>query len=215
MSLVLYMDFFITTFILGNYKFQIGENPHFLKHEQVYLFIIGIQVLDIVLNFFKIQIVDVRTVRDPVELAKYYITGQFISDVIACLPWSVIKPQLIFLRYLKFRKFAVYQNYFDEVVVEMATSFLNNEQIKKVVNAFRLVIQITFVSHFFANIWVLIGLAERAQNQTGWVTNLVDAGIQQDDFFSLYITAIYWVITSFSSVGYGDVVGVTAREHVF
>ena len=40
-------------------------------------------------------------------------------------------------------------------------------------------------------------------------------GIQQDDFFSLYITALYWVITTFSSVGYGDVVGVTDTEHIF
>ena len=32
---------------------------------------------------------------------------------------------------------------------------------------------------------------------------------------SLYITAIYWVYTTFSSVGYGDVKGNTAEEYTY
>jgi|TARA_B110001450_G_C17252055_1_gene331947 hypothetical protein len=73
-------------------------------------------------------------------VATNYISGQFVSDVIAVLPWSVLAPDYIFLRYLKLRKFAVYQGYFDEFVAQSASSYLNNEQIGKLIGAFRLVI---------------------------------------------------------------------------
>jgi hypothetical protein len=39
--------------------------------------------------------------------------------------------------------------------------------------------------------------------------------MQQDNFESLYITAVYFVITTFSSVGYGDVYGDSEMEWVF
>lgn len=148
-------------------------------------------------------------------MATNYISGQFVSDVIAVLPWSVLAPDYIFLRYLKLRKFAVYQGYFDEFVAQSASSYLNNEQIGKLIGAFRLVIQIAFVSHFLANVWVLLGQFEKENNDDGWIIGLISKGIQLDDFFSLYITSLYWVITSFSSVGYGDVVGLTDRENFF
>lgn len=42
------------------------------------------------------------------EVAETYLKGQFISDLIAALPWSIINPSVVFLRYLKLRKFNVY-----------------------------------------------------------------------------------------------------------
>ena len=44
---------------------------------------------------------------------------------------------------------------------------------------------------------------------------LVDANMQKDDFDSLYITSVYFIITTFSSVGYGDVYGDTLMEWLF
>ena len=36
-----------------------------------------------------------------------------------------------------------------------------------------------------------------------------------DDFFSAYINGIYWVIYTFATIGYGDVVGVTQMEYLY
>jgi hypothetical protein len=44
---------------------------------------------------------------------------------------------------------------------------------------------------------------------------LIEKDLQKDDFFSMYVTSLYWIITSFSSVGYGDVYGVTELENSF
>ena len=77
-----------------------------------------------------------------------------------------------------------------------------------------------FVSHIFACLWIYIGLKEYELNQQGWIwENSRPApdgpDIQLLDYWSLYITSIYWVYTTFSSVGYGDVKGFTNNEYMF
>ena len=42
-----------------------------------------------------------------------------------------------------------------------------------------------------------------------------DNNIQLEDFSSIYITAFYWVITTFTSVGYGDIIGETNLENFY
>ena len=111
----LYMDFFLTGFILSNYKFLVGDpdTREFLNHDTLYTFITIVQVTDIVLNFFKIQIVDVKEIREPITVAVNYLRGSFFLDVIAVVPYSIYNPNYIFLRYLKLVKFTTYQKYFN------------------------------------------------------------------------------------------------------
>lgn len=66
-----------------------------------------------------------------------------------------------------------------------------------------------------ANMWVYIGMFVYDNHHTGWVWLMMDKGIQHNEFMPLYITSFYFVITTFSSVGYGDVVGLTKEEYIF
>jgi hypothetical protein len=57
------------------------------------------------------------------------------------------------------------------------------------------------------------------EKNTGWLlaykeAGLINVGDNQDSqqFTQLYITSIYWVIVTFSSVGYGDITGNTPTE---
>lgn len=34
-----------------------------------------------------------------------------------------------------------------------------------------------------------------------------DMSVFNEDFWSVYSTSFYWVITTFTSVGYGDIIG--------
>lgn len=101
----------------------------------------------------------------------------------------------------------------------MTQNFLNNEQLKKLKSALRLIIKIIFITHFFANLWILIGLRELHRQQSGWILDNIQGEIlpeySKQDFMYLYVTSIYWVITSFSSVGYGDITGLTKLEYSF
>ena len=42
-----------------------------------------------------------------------------------------------------------------------------------------------------------------------------DMSVFSEDFWSVYTTALYWVITTFTSVGYGDILGVTDFEYLY
>lgn len=91
------------------------------------MYIITIQVIDILLNFFKIQITDVAKINDPRVIGKNYICGDFIFDVVAVLPWSTIRPSLTFVRYLKYRKINMYQQYVDDLIQDLTQHILNNQ----------------------------------------------------------------------------------------
>jgi len=50
---------------------------------------------------------------------------------------------------------------------------------------------------------------QKYEIEAGWIWANEQDEIQNTDFISLYISSFYWVITSFSSVGYGDIKGNT------
>lgn len=79
---------------------------------------------------------------------------------------------------------------------------------------FRLLFQLVMVSHFFGCLWSLIGGYQLSMNK-GWIYVNSQSNIQKTDFYSIYITSIYWVITTFASVGYGDVTGHDNMEFGF
>ena len=62
MALVTYFDFFYTSLFIGNYRLYVGEDKNWLNNKTVYLWIISFQILEIVLNFFKIIIKDTNTI---------------------------------------------------------------------------------------------------------------------------------------------------------
>lgn len=71
------------------------------------------------------------------------------------------------------------------------------------------------VSHFFACLWVLIGQYFYETERSGWIQAGIENEIITYDFFSVYISAFYWVITTFTSVGYGDIVGANIYENLY
>lgn len=59
-----------------------------MDHSEIFMYIIIIQSIDIILNFFKKTMIDVKIIDDPITVAKNYIMGEFLFDVVAVLPWS-------------------------------------------------------------------------------------------------------------------------------
>ena len=172
-AICLIWDFLLTCFIMSNYRFHLGREQDFLNHSNHYVLICLIQGLDIILNFLKIEINSQKKIDDPKELFENYLKGSFITDCIAVFPYSVVKSQYIFLRYLKLIKFQTYLKYFEENLIELTQNFLSGDSIKILIQLFRLCFQIVMISHFFACLWVLLGmyLYEMAPKE-GWLNYL-------------------------------------------
>lgn len=160
-------------------------------------------------------------VSEPYEVAVNYLNFGFFIELIAVLPFSMINRQLIVLRYLKISKFISYQKYIDEMVTDLTQNYLNIEQIRKLNSVLKLLFKLLFISHLIANGWVLIGQYEFTHideegNRRGWIQVIIRKGIcENTNFFYLYVTAWYWVITTFSSIGYGEIIGETDLEYLY
>jgi hypothetical protein len=214
-AVVLFYDFFLTGLIMGNYRFLRGEDVDFMQHSVHYRFICCIQCMDIWLNFFKIESGQRRKSINPYRIFISYVTGNLIPDIVAVIPYAAIYPPFIFLRYLKLLKFNTYLLYFEEFIVELFNHCMNSEQIKILISIFRLLVQVLLVSYFFACLWILIGMWHLVEHEDGWIYHSTEGGIQEADFISYLITAVYWVITTFTSVGYGDILGSTPSEYAY
>lgn len=62
--------------------------------------------------------------------------------------------------------------------------------------------------HSIACFWVKIG----TENENTWVD---ERELDKEDLVNLYITAIYWVTTTLTTVGYGDVKSQIRNEYVY
>ena len=211
-----FWDFYITGLILGNYSFQIGLSPGFLNHRQSYVYICTIQSIDILLNFLKLEGHIKRNNINPMVLFKNYLMGTFVTDVIAVIPYSYFSPGFIFLRYLKIMKLNTYITYIEDSVTEYAILLINGQVIKELLNIFRLLMIIMIITHFFGCLWVWIGLYYKIKYEQGWIVKAIGGGILVDEgFFDIYIASVFWIITTFTSVGYGDITGEMPFEYLF
>ena len=108
------------------------------------------------MNFFKID-EKKHLIETPFKIGELYLKGNFLTDVIAVIPYSTFNPYMLFLRYLKLLKFNTYLKYLEEFYGEILAYCLDIESIKIIMSMLKLLFQVIMVSHFFACFWVLIG----------------------------------------------------------
>jgi hypothetical protein len=95
--------------------------------------------MDIILNFFKIEITPTSRIDTPSELFSTYIKSGFLIDVVAVIPYSFIgMSRYISLRFLKLFEFSKYLSYFTEFVLVFTSSFINTKQSKIFKSLFKL-----------------------------------------------------------------------------
>ena len=63
--------------------------------------------------------------------------------------------------------------------------------------------------HTISWIWIYIG------RESGWVVNKSSLLADNKDNLTLYVASIYYVMTTFATVGYGDFTGSTNQEYIF
>lgn len=68
------------------------------------------------------------------------------------------------------------------------------------------------VCHIFACLWVFFSQLAEADNYDTWIA---DESIKEMPSNELYLKSFYFIITTFSTVGYGDMSASNIYEHIF
>lgn len=186
-------------------------------------------IVDLCLNFtFAFYDSYGNLVREPLQIAKSYLKGWFCLDLVACLPHQIFVillgsvpgtqkllrlPRLyrIFrlarigraLRLAKLRR-AIKHSCRGSYVFRTVTKMLGNSRTAHVA---KLICVLCLLAHIMGCIWYLV--AAFGDPDEVWLAN---RGISDESNFTHWLHSIYLVLTTFTTVGFGDIQPITDTE---
>lgn len=202
------------------------RHSHFLNFHTCFQTLFDcILIIDLIIGFFKsYQTFEEERVIELSRICKEYLTSWFFGDLISAIPFHIIlrltseqcgvfvpkyynsgnkHPRyiLLLLRLFKLIKVFSYNRFFDA-----ARKFLM--QFNHFSNWFKLysiLIIFGLCLHIMACLFIFAG-------QTSYFSWIQRAGLEFESFWKIYLTGIYFIITTVTSVGYGDVTSVNRTE---
>ncbi|KAJ0078308.1 hypothetical protein Patl1_37159 [Pistacia atlantica] len=174
--------------------------------------------IDIVLTFF-VAYIDPRTqllVRHPKKIAMRYISTWFLMDVASTIPFEALgylitgkeKAGLSYslLGILRFWRLRRVKQLFTRLEKDIRFSYLW-------VRCARLLSVTLFLVHCAGCLYYL--LADRYPHQGKTWIGAWNPNYRETSLWIRYISAIYWSITTMTTVGYGDLHAVNTVEMIF
>ena len=180
--------------------------------------------IDIILNFFTVYINEKREyVIDHKLIIKKYLFTWFFIDLISTLPFNLILdinnynslarvsklPRLYkiikIIRLTRMLKIAKERSKLSKYLNEVLSFSIGFERF-----VFFMVFMVIFV-HLAAWSYLFIGSLSDEPIDSWYFQR----GFQDDSNFDLYITCLYFVFTTITTVGFGDISGGTNEERIF
>ena len=198
----------------------------------IYYFIDLLYIIDLILGFFRAHHnYQFQIIKKNVEIIKHYLFTQFFLDLIQAIPffsyifflqdnnkiryfeyYDIKSFHLLLilccnLKYLKF--FKVIDIKKNSVFYKIKQSISNNDHHEKIFTFLIYFILCIFGFYFFISIHILIGRS----SYPNWI---IKFGFQNESLLSLYLISFYYIITTTTTVGYGNIVCASSfRELMF
>lgn len=188
--------------------------------------------IDMILHFFTAYFEGSQLVNSNLMIAKNYITGWFFFDFISIFPFEACisnsKFNLVLLTHplILHRAARVFNNvrirkYFrhyerrgtikklsqNAIVDQIFKKFSMSAGLSRLFNTLMLVL---ILSHLFACLWYYTARLDKFNEDT-WMSryNMLDA-----DPSKIYLASVYYILTTITSCGFGDIYSVTIKERI-
>lgn len=161
----------------------------------VELFTTACFLADMVLNFITPVHVDGQLVTSRKGIAKHYLKGWFILDLLSIFPWSLFGSAWHGMRLLRLLRLAHIASFMQKLAKE---NVINASVLRMIFLGF----WVTLFAHFATCAWIALGAG-----------NIGPEWTSQKEL--LYLRSFYWAVTTIATIGYGDVTPVTPIQTIF
>ena len=229
-SLVLFSSFIellYLPFFLG-YKTNFCRNT-FSTESIIFYSIDFVYIFDLITGFFKgYYNFEEVLIKNNIKIVINYLKGWFIFDFIEAIPiytffnfnekkcslheihyFSTVDSHNFRYSFLIIKVLKIFKTFSDNKAMNKFIDLLNTNDFFHNWNGVFYTILILFsLIHFFSCIFIYLGKVF----QPGWIAI---QNIQDKTFNYIYITAIYYLITTLTTVGYGDISVLTTYERLY
>ncbi|CAD8200402.1 unnamed protein product [Paramecium pentaurelia] len=165
-------------------------------------------VMDIILTFFTAYYSQGQIHRDKQQILKHYAKSTLLWDLMIVIPFILSSYSVPYTEYILLLRVTKVKSMIE--AIEEVTNPSNN--IQTILELFKSIFLVLFVSHFCACLWNLIGENELNQGQNSW---LIAKNITEAEWSTKYIHAFYFSTITTLTIGYGDIVPQTDVERIY
>ena len=185
--LIMPFEYFLESFHLTD------DNTRELIFDSVFL-------LEILINFFTAYDLNGRLIKEFKTIAKRYLKFNFFLDVIYAFPFWIFYSKLICLRFIKIYRYPSLLKKIRKMIFSMNSFCIKSLKILHgMTEIFIILIHLIFLIHYSGVLYVYIGMIEK--NGDNWISK---GEINEYTILGKYFVAVYFMVETFISVGYGD-----------
>lgn len=175
-------------------------------------------LIDLILHFFY-AFVNKRQkiVKDFRSICMKYLFGIFIFDLLSLFPYYATGAlkSYHFLKIFRFSRASSVLQWMSLVMngaLIRMTSNINFALSLTRITVFSFLLLVT--AHFISCVWYWIGFMNMKVSK-GWIYTLIQQNSIEYSETTTYISSIYWVFTTLSTLGYGDITPRERYEYLF
>ena len=198
--------------------------------DEILIFLIDvIYIVDLILFFFKgYYDPDMKIIRNNKKIVIHYLKQDFIMDLIEAIPINFLIKiinyknnnkyigksnfKIIFLKLLMFSKpFKIFK------IIKKKNNIALEDFLEKFNVSYNLENFIKFIAYFlivflFVHLFICLHIFCSLQSYPNWMTH---TNVLNENFYTKYITSFYFLVTTMTTVGYGDIICISFIERIF